>query len=85
MVLTNGFFIGKMLLCPHRQTELWSEGAPEIRDYVLHNIASTTDFAHNAGAYESLLLYSGFNVHIIHHLFPTIDHNKLPACNKIFL
>jgi hypothetical protein len=24
MVLTTGFFIGKVLLCPHRQPELWS-------------------------------------------------------------
>jgi fatty acid desaturase len=33
--------------------------------------------------FVSFLFFSGFNIHIAHHLFPTIDHSKLPLVNKI--
>lgn len=86
MILAYGLVFGKMVLCPHRQIQLWSEGAPEIRDYVLHTIATTCDTCHSdISAYTSLVLYAGFNVHALHHLFPTIDHRMLPQCNRIFV
>lgn len=46
MIAVYGIFFGKMVTCPHRQIDLWSEGAPEIRDYVLHMVATTKDTNH---------------------------------------
>lgn len=82
MLLTFGFLTSQLLFCSHRQNELWSEGAPEIRDFVLHTVSTTTDFeTWTTNAFESIIIYSSFNMHVIHHLFPSIDHCKLPACN----
>jgi hypothetical protein len=46
MILIYGLVFGKMVLCPHRQIQLWSEGATEIKDYVIHTIATTCDTNH---------------------------------------
>lgn len=83
MLACFGIVFGKTIICPHRMGFLWSEGAPEIRDFVLHTVATTSDLSHEATGLESLVRYVGFNIHVAHHLFPTIDHNMLPQCNRI--
>ncbi len=49
-------------------------------------IATTADTNHSKiSQFLSLALYSGFNIHVLHHLFPTIDHSKLYECNRVFV
>ena len=85
MISVYGFVFGQTVICPHRQGFLWSEGAEEIRDYVLHTVATTSDMDHEVGGLQSLIRFVGFNIHVAHHLFPTIDHNKLKGVNGIVL
>ncbi len=49
-------------------------------------IATTADRSHEKmSPYRSLVQYAGFNIHVVHHFFPTVDHSKLYECNEILL
>lgn len=82
--LAYGFAFGKAVICQHRQPKLWSVGADEIKDYVLHQISTTYETGNTETGLQSLLLHLGFNNHALHHVLPTIDVNMLGHCQKIF-
>ena len=44
---------------------------------------STAETDPNETGYGSFLKYTGFNIHTIHHLFPTIDHDHLQKADKV--
>lgn len=77
------FFFFKILLCEHRMPELWTQGNPRILDFGEHTIASTSDVNPTVRGIASFLFLAGFNLHTIHHFFPTADHNILPKLNEI--
>lgn len=49
--------------------------------WVLHQIATTTDFATKSPIITHL--FGGFNHHVVHHLFPNICHIHYPELTKI--
>ena len=46
MIILYGVVFSYTIICPHRMGFLWSEGAEEIRDFVVHTVASTSDMDH---------------------------------------
>ncbi|UKJ05990.1 fatty acid desaturase family protein [Solitalea lacus] len=46
-----------------------------------HQLLVTSDFAPNSKIVTSLM--GGFNLHVVHHLFPTVSHVHYPALTKI--
>lgn len=79
------FFFFKVLLCEHRMPELWTEGNERIWDFGEHTVASTSDVNPSVTGIASFVLLAGFNLHTIHHFFPTADHSILPKLNKILI
>ena len=62
---------------------MWNEGAEEIREYGLHTVMATAEMNRKAVGYKSLLFYAGFNIHNVHHFFPTVDHEHLKKVDEI--
>ncbi|AFD07070.1 fatty acid desaturase family protein [Solitalea canadensis] len=46
-----------------------------------HQLIVTSDFAPNSKIVTSLM--GGFNLHVVHHLFPTVSHSHYPTLTKI--
>lgn len=78
-----GFIVTKTLFCGHRQSTLWAEGDARVQDFGEHTAIATNDNETGLNAFVSFLFFSGFNIHIAHHLFPTIDHSRLPLANAV--
>lgn len=78
-----GLAFTKTVLCSHRIPETWTEGAEEIREYGLYTLATTAETLPQLDGYASLLLFGGFNIHVIHHFFPTIDHQHLRKADQV--
>ncbi len=77
MYTTFGTWFMKVLLCGHRQQQLWNEGAPKISDYGEHTVLATCDTDVTVSGYLSYFFFAGFNIHIAHHFFPTADHARM--------
>ena len=75
---TYGFLLMKSLFCGHRLQELWTEGAEKIEDYGDHTVLATSDTDTWIRGLFSYVFLAGFNIHVVHHLFPTADHHFLP-------
>jgi fatty acid desaturase len=78
-----GFIMTKTIFCGHRQASLWFEGDNRVEDFAEHTIISTSDNEVGWNAFVSFMFFTGFNIHIAHHLFPTVDHSKLPLVNQV--
>lgn len=50
-------------------------------DWAIHQMKSTLDYSRNSRCYNFLL--GGFNINVVHHLFPRICHVHLIAVSKI--
>ena len=48
-------------------------------------MASTSDVDSSITGILSFVFLAGFNLHTIHHFFPTADHSILPKINKILI
>ena len=72
-----GFSLTKCIFCGHRTQDMWTAGCDPIQDYGEHTLAVTCDTTTELTGYLSMALFAGFNQHISHHLFPTIDHYHL--------
>lgn len=72
-----GFSLTKCIFCGHRTQEMWSAGSERIEDFGEHTVASTCDTTTHLRGFLSMALFAGFNQHISHHLFPTVDHSHL--------
>eukprot|EP00127_Corallochytrium_limacisporum_P003642 Clim_evm30s151 gene=Clim_evmTU30s151 len=46
------------------------------RDFGAHQVRATCDHSTDVSVVPAMLLYAGLNKHLIHHLFPTIDHSR---------
>ena len=82
---TFGFILMKNLFCGHRLQELWTEGAQKIEDYGEHTVLATSDTDPWIKGIFSYIFLAGFNIHVIHHLFPTADHHMLPKLKEILV
>lgn len=82
---TYGFFLMKSLFCGHRLQELWTEGSDKIEDYGEHTVLATADTDTWIHGIFSYMLLAGFNVHVVHHFFPSADHHILPKLREILL
>eukprot|EP00755_Sulcionema_specki_P014615 Sspe_Gene.57200::Locus_31399_Transcript_1_1_Confidence_1.000_Length_1387::g.57200::m.57200 len=75
LFLIHGFGVYLLILfstVPHRTLYGWTEGCPNpAKDFAEHIIKTTQDYAVHAPYPVRVLL--GFNDHVVHHLFPTID------------
>lgn len=70
----------------HRSGEAWTEGDADPQlDYGRHIVASTSDHSVSCGLLRSFYCFAGLNYHILHHLFPTVDHSRLKELNTVFL
>lgn len=49
-----------------------------------HIVLSTADHSVNSGLLKSFYCYAGLNYHILHHLFPTVDHSRLKQLDPVF-
>jgi fatty acid desaturase len=85
MYIFYSFFFFKVLLCEHRMPELWTEGNARIWDFGEHTVASTSDVNPSVTGIFSYMFLAGFNLHAIHHFFPTADHSILPRLNEILI
>ena len=65
--------------------ELWTEGDERIWDFGEHAVSSTCDVNPGVTGVLSFVFMAGFNIHTIHHFFPTIDHSMLPKVNHILI
>jgi fatty acid desaturase len=74
-----GNYMLMMITFPnHRTDEHWFDGDPNgSREYGRFIVQSSKDHSVNFPLFLSMLFLGTFNVHIIHHLFPTIDAEKL--------
>ena len=69
----------------HRTHTHWSEGDPEpIKDYAKHTIISSSDHSTCLPLFLAFIFFGGFNDHILHHFFPTLDRSRIPEV-KSFL
>jgi fatty acid desaturase len=75
-----GFSITKCIFCGHRTQDMWTAGNERIEDFGEHTLATTCDTTTDLKGFLSMALFAGFNQHIAHHFFPTIDHYHL---NKV--
>lgn len=48
-------------------------------------MASTSDVNPKVTGIPSFVFLAGFNLHTIHHFFPTADHSILPKMNEILV
>lgn len=72
-----GFSLTKCIFCGHRTQQMWTAGCEPIEDFGEHTLASTCDTTTELKGFLSMALFAGFNQHIAHHLFPTVDHYHL--------
>lgn len=72
-----GFSLTKCIFCGHRVQDTWTAGCEPISDFAEHTLATTCDTTTYLTGFLSMMLFAGFNQHIAHHLFPTIDHYHL--------
>ncbi len=73
-----------MTLPAHRRGIEWTAGNEEIKDYAEHQLATCSDAVTNqCKGFWSYLMYAGFNYHVVHHLFPTIDNHQLPEAAAV--
>lgn len=56
---------------------MWTAGSEPIQDFGEHTLAATCDTTTHLTGFLSMALFAGFNQHIAHHLFPTVDHYHL--------
>lgn len=62
----------------HRTPYAWTSGDPDAqRDFASHLVCSTTDHTTGTSLFVSLFVFSLFNNHVLHHLFPTVDMSRL--------
>lgn len=80
----GGFVFINLSFTGHRTQANWTAGAPEISDFAEHQIFASTDEQSNfPTGLPSYFFYAGFNLHAIHHLFPTLDNYSLQKANQI--
>jgi len=77
-------FVG--LIAAHHHPDIWHEG-DELRyksnDWGIRQIEAVRDRKDITG--NLLLVATTFGDHTLHHLFPTVDHSKLPLLYPVFL
>lgn len=56
-----------------------------ICDFGEHIVYTAHDHDVNLPSFLSFLIYGGFNDHIVHHLFPTMDKCHFYKCREIIL
>jgi fatty acid desaturase len=84
MHIICSFTFLKLTFLGHRTGREWTEGNQEIRDFAHHQIEASTDTQSNdACGLLSYIAYLGFNIHAVHHIFPTADNHLLPRLDKI--
>ena len=63
----------------HRTDNHWSEGDPKpVKGFAEHTIITTSDHSVKMNLMLAYICFGGFNDHILHHMFPTIDRGVLP-------
>ena len=85
MHLATGLYIGFILVPVHVTGEseyrLPDASGKVHRDWGTHQIEATVDFA--AGNYFINWITGGLNTHVVHHLFPTVNHIHYYRLTKI--
>lgn len=70
----------------HRTENHWSEGEPNaVKCFAEHTILTTSDHSVKLPLIFAYLCFGGFNDHILHHLFPTIDRSLIPELKHILI
>jgi linoleoyl-CoA desaturase len=64
----------------HAEFRLPNKTSQMKESWALHQLTTTNDYATDQPLLNFLL--GGLNHHIAHHLFPSINHNYLPAITK---
>ena len=49
-----------------------------------HIVQATSDHSTRCGLFRSFYCYAGLNYHVLHHLFPTVDHSRLKRLDGVF-
>ena len=58
----------------HRSDQSWTEGDEgAARDFGEHILLTTKDHSVSLPPFFSFMFFQGFNEHVVHHLFPTVD------------
>ena len=70
----------------HHGPELYHAGDElrEERDWGLHTLDTTRDMDKSTDMYGALakpLVYTTFGNHLLHHMFPAVDHSKVILSN----
>lgn len=70
----------------HRTQNHWSEGEPNpVKCFAEHTILTTSDHSVKMPLIFAYICFGGFNDHILHHLFPTIDRSVIPEIKHILI
>jgi len=70
----------------HRTDNHWSEGDPKpAKDFAEHTLLTTSDHSVFLPLMLAYICFGGFNDHILHHLFPTVDRSILPELKGILI
>ena len=86
MNVTGGYLLTSTSFCVHRGELMWTEGDPGgEKDFGKHIFLTTIDHSTDYSLFWSFYLFAGFNNHIAHHLFPTVDHSRLPEIKEIII
>ena len=68
----------------HRSTGIWTDGDPDgAREFGAHMMLTTRDHDRKLPTFLSLLLFQGFNQHVFHHWFPTVDKSQFYRLDHI--
>jgi hypothetical protein len=84
MHCVSGYVLTWFTFPVHRTDECWTEGDKPVMDFGEHLMVSTHDHSLRINRFFQYLFFAGFNDHVLHHLFPTIDGSKLKLVRDIF-
>jgi len=85
MHAVTSFIIVGTSFSVHHDNLCWHDGDEPLkdRDFGRHILATTRD--HSVGNLVwNFLLFAGLNDHVLHHLFPTIDHSRFDEIRPEF-
>ena len=81
-----GFIFTKITFGGHRIQTLWTEGCQQIKDFGEHSLYTCNEiFPWLKGGFLSFMIMSGFNIHTVHHMFPTIDNQHLWKAHEVLM
>lgn len=85
MHMAASLLLASISFAVHRSEHAWTEGDAEPKlDYGEHIAASTNDHSVKCGLLRSFYCFAGLNYHVLHHLFPTVDHSRLKLLDGVF-